>query len=59
MGVRHSPISSRVQHYLAKAEVCSRWAEHAKDEHAKASFLECAEQWLELARQVEQLESGG
>jgi hypothetical protein len=47
---------ARVQHYLDRAQACSHWAEFATTPEAKAAFLECAEQWLELARQAEWLE---
>jgi hypothetical protein len=39
-----------------RAEECGRMASQAKDRDAKATFIECARQWQELARQKEQLD---
>jgi hypothetical protein len=45
-----------VQQFLDKARECEWMASQARDGDAKASFVECARQWQELARQKEDME---
>jgi hypothetical protein len=49
-------MSYRGQQCLDMAKECGRMASQAKDRDAKAALIECARQWLELARQKEQLD---
>ena len=50
--------SERVQRYLDNAEKCECKAIEAVDGRTKKIFLECVQQWRQLARQVEELERG-
>jgi hypothetical protein len=49
-------MSYSVQQCLDKARECEWMASQARDGDAKASFVECARQWQELARQKEDME---
>jgi hypothetical protein len=44
------------QQCLDRARECEWMATQARDGDAKASFVECARQWQELARQKEGME---
>ena len=46
-------MSYSIQQCLDKAGECDRMASQAKDRDAKAAFIECAEQWIQLARKKE------
>ena len=45
-----------VQQCLDHARECDWMASQAKDQNAKAAFVELARQWQELARQKDELE---
>jgi hypothetical protein len=49
-------MESRAQQFRAKALQCLHAAQSATDLQAKASFLELAQRWRELAEQVEILD---
>jgi hypothetical protein len=49
-------MSYSVQQCLDRARECEWMASQARDGDAKASFVECARQWQELARQKEDTE---
>jgi hypothetical protein len=49
-------MSYSVQQCLDKARECEWMASQAKDDEAKALFVELVKQWMELARQKEDLE---
>jgi hypothetical protein len=44
------------QQCLDRARECDWMASQAKDENARAAFVELAQQWQELAQQKEDLE---
>jgi hypothetical protein len=44
------------QQCLDRARECDWMASQAKDQDAKAAFVELAQQWQELARQKEEVE---
>ena len=41
------------QQYLDNARECEWMASQARDDDAKAAFVDCVRQWLELARKQE------
>jgi hypothetical protein len=49
-------MSTKIQHYLERAEHCEHMATAAIDYEARAHFAELARQWRELARQHQDLE---
>lgn len=49
-------MESRSERFRAKSLECLQAAQRASDQAAKASFLELAERWRELADHVESLE---
>jgi ribosomal protein S15P/S13E len=49
-------MESRTERFRAKSLECLHAAQHATDHQAKASLLELAERWRELADQVEHLD---
>ena len=49
-------VSYSAKQCLDRAMECDRMALEAKDCDAKATFMECARQWLELAWQKKDLE---
>jgi hypothetical protein len=49
-------MESRAERFWAKALQCLHAAQGASDHQAKASFLELAQRWRELAEQVESLD---
>jgi hypothetical protein len=54
--IKAGPVSYSAQQCLDRATECDRMALDAKDCDAKAAFMECARQWLELARQKKDLQ---
>jgi hypothetical protein len=48
-------MSYNAQQCFERARECECMASHANDRDAKAAFIECARQWLELARQKQEL----
>jgi hypothetical protein len=46
-------MQTRAEHFRAKSLECLHAAQRATDQTARASFLELAERWRELAEQVE------
>jgi hypothetical protein len=48
-------MSYNAQQCFDRARECEWMASHVKDRDAKAAFVECARQWLELARQKQEL----
>jgi hypothetical protein len=56
MDKKRRRMSYSVQQCLDRARECEWMASQARDGDAKASFVECARQWQELARQKEDME---
>jgi len=52
-------VENRVQRLLAKAEECEIKARMAADRSVVAMFHDLAQQWRDLAEQLERLESRG
>jgi len=48
-------VSTRAEHFRAKATECEEKAAAAKDSEAKRMFLEAATHWREMAAQAEWL----
>jgi hypothetical protein len=48
-------MSYSAQQCFDRARECEWMASHVKDRDAKAAFIECARQWLALARQKQEL----
>jgi len=49
-------MTSRAAHYREEAFACERRAEEVRDPYVKLTFLNLANQWRDLAGQVENLE---
>ena len=49
-------MSYTFQECLDRARECEWMASQAKDDDAKAAFVECARQWQDLARQKQDME---
>ena len=49
-------MASRADQFREKADECRALAARAKDRVAKQHFEDIAQQWLELARQVERID---